>query len=331
MKDDDPTLVGEGTIPSTPAGLTTLAEAYPGVPVVVEGSSVTEWIVDVLTDRGTPVVPLHPTNIRRVLGKKRDKVDAGFLIDAYRVRALPLSCVPPKPVRALRQLCRRAAFLTMERTRLKNRVHAILKRRGIRLLDDTTEDDLPDLFALRHRNRLLAVGDPEIPVLLELIDAVSEKRRSLDRELESIAASNPDVANLATIPGFGPLVATSVYAEVGNIGRFPSAECLAAFFGLMPSEAQSGETRVRGHITRCGQRSVRWLLNQAAWKHVRHCPRSSVSRDYRRLARRLGKKRAITAASRKLVKVSYWILRERRPFTLNRPDHGRASRAACVT
>jgi len=323
VKDDAGTTVDRGTLPSTPADLSLLAERYPGAEVVVEASSVTEWIVDRLTDLGMAVVPAHPVNIRRVLGKKNDEVDAGFLVDAHRLGCLPRSYVPPKPIRALRQLARRCAFLTKERTRFKNRVHAILKRRGIRFLDPDTEDDVPDVFARKHRDRLLAVDDPEIPVLLELIDAVTGKREALDEELLAVSQGTPDVRWLRTIPGFGPLVAVALYAEAGDLSRFRSADAFAAYLGLVPTEAQSGETRVRGHITRRGPGHVRWLLNQAAWQHARLCPSSSVTKDYRRLLRRAGRKRAITAASRRLARVGYCLLRERRPFTLN--DHGRAS------
>ena len=326
VKDEYGTLVGEGTIPSTPTDLSALAETYPGSTVVVEASSVTEWIHDCLTDRGLEVFVCHPENLRRG-GRKSDELDAGHLADAFRVGALTRAYVPPREIRTLRQLARRAAFLTRERTRFKNRVHAILQRRGVRLLDDVTDEDAPNVFALKRRDRLLAVGDPEIPVLLDLIDAVEEKRRALDRELEGVARSNEDVRNLTTIPGFGPLVAVCVYAEVGDVSRFPDAESLSAYFGLVPMESQSGETRVRGHITRRGPSYVRWLLNQASWQHVRLCPQSSVGKDHKRLARRLGKKRAITSVGRRLVKVSYWILRERRPFTLNGFDQRRASTA----
>ncbi len=330
VKDDGGTVVGEGTIPSTPVDLSALAETYPGATVVVEASTVTEWIYDCLTDRGVRVFVCHPENMRRG-GRKSDARDAGRLADAFRVGALTPAYVPPREVRALRQLARRVVFLSKESTRFKNRVHAILKRRGVRLLDDETEDDVRSIFALKHRDRLLAVGDPEIPLLVDMIDAVAEKRRASDVRLEAIAASDPDVANLATIPGFGALAAVTMYAEVGDVRRFPNAESLCAYFGLVPTESQSGETRVRGHITRRGPPNVRWLLNQASWQHVRLCPRSSVGKDYKRLARRLGKKRAITAVARRLVKVCYWILRERRPFTLNGFDQVRASTAPCAT
>ena len=319
VKDDGANVVDRGVLPATPADLALLAERYPGATVVVESSSVTEWIYDRLIALGMDVFPAHPVNIRRIEGKKSDAIDAGFLADAYRLGALRPSYVPPKEIRRLRQLARRCAFLTKERTRFKNRAHAILKRRGVRLLDDATGDDVPDVFARIHREELLAVGDPEIPVLLDLIDAVTEKRRALDAEILAVAEANGDMRNLMTIPGFGPLAAVCIYAEVGDVSRFLTAESLCAYFGLVPMEAQSGESRVRGHITRRGPPHVRWILNQASWQHVRQCPRSSIARAHKRTARRAGKKRAVTATSRRLTKVCHCLLREQRPFHDERP------------
>src|SRR3989304_5660370 len=288
VKDDGANVVDRGVLPATPADLAVLGGRCPGATVVVESSSVTEWIYDRLTALGMNVFPAHPVNIRRVLGRKSDAIDAGFLVDAYRLGALRPSYVPPKEIRHLRQLARRCAFLTKERTRFKNRVHAILKRRGIRFLDAETEDDVSNVFARRHRDRLLAVGDPEIPVLLDLIDAVDEKRDALDAELLAVAESNEDGRNPVTIPGFG------------DGSRFPTAGSLCAYFGLVPVESQSGETLVRGHITRRGPAHVRWVLNQAAWEPRRHCPRGSIARAHRRTSRRAGKKRAVTGTSRRL-------------------------------
>ncbi len=47
------------------------------------------------------------------------------------------------------------------------------------------------------------------------------------------------------------------------------------------------------------------------------------------IRRVLGKKRAISAVSRPLSKVSYYLLEEPRPFAPN--DQGRASSPACAT
>jgi transposase len=200
---------------------------------------------------------------------------------------------------------------------MKSRVHGILKRKGIRIMDDKTEEDVSDVFAKRNRERLLMIHDPEIPVLLELIDAITEKRKEASEQLEKEAERNEHLRNLRTIPGFGALVAVTVYAEIGDVTRFRSAEALTSYFGQVPTESQSGETRVRGHITRHGPAAVRWAMNQAAWVHVNNSPTSSITKDFKRTLMRAGKKRAIVGVQRKLTKVCYWLLKENREFRMN--------------
>lgn len=317
VKDKIGTVVDSGRIPSTPVDLEALAKKYPGVEVVLEASGVSEWIYDCLVAVGSPVVLCHPMNIFRILGKKRDEVDANFLVDARRLGILPISYMPPVEFRQLRQLCRRCAFLTHEATRLKNRLHGLLNRQGLRLLEneeDDFDDEVPDLFAKKHREDLLRIPDPEIPVLLELLDAVEKQRTKSTAEVRKVQ-DRPGIQNLRSIPGFGPLVALTVYAEMAGADRFKNAEAVACYFGLVASEKQSGETRVRGHITRRGSPLVRWLLVQAGWVHVQRCPTSSISRKYHRLAKTIGKKRAIVAVARMLAKISYCLLKEKRGFT----------------
>lgn len=76
-KNENGDLLDEDTIPSTRQALLNLAEQYPGATLVLEASSVHEWIYDLLTDHGMHVVPAHPLNVRRTLGKgrKNDKLD----------------------------------------------------------------------------------------------------------------------------------------------------------------------------------------------------------------------------------------------------------------
>lgn len=59
---------------------------------------------------------------------------------------------------------------------------------------------------------------------------------------------------------------------------------------------------------------MRWVLNQCAWVHIRAEPDGNVATFYRRLSRKKGSAKAIVAASAKLLKIAYWVLRERRPY-----------------
>ena len=321
VKDENGTLLDEDTIPSTREALLELANKYPGATLVLEASSVHEWIYDLLTEAGMHVVAAHPSNMRRLMGKgrKSDALDAGFLADMYLLGVLSTAYVPTKPIRELRQLVRRRAYLIQQRTRYTNRIHGLLKRKGVRILAEDAADELDevnDILANQQRARLLRLGEPEVPVMLRLIDGVTKELQDATFQVEKAARDNEDVRRLMTIPGFGPLVALAVYAEIGDVHRFPDANHVAAYFGLVPGEDQTGESLKRGRITKKGSPLARWLLGQAAWVHVRRCPGSSISKDFKRVSKK-GKKKAIVMVARKLAKVSYHVLEEKRDFTLN--------------
>src|SRR5438552_73209 len=181
VKDDAGKIVGADSIPSKREALIELARKYPGATVVLECSSVHEWIYDLLTAEGMDVFACHPQNIFRVLGKKNDETDAGFLVDAYRINALPRSYVPPQEIRRLRRMARHRAFLTRERTRIKNRAHSIFKRRGIKLIDPTTEEETTEVFLKRLRAQVERIDDFELPVLLDMVDGISKKIDAAER------------------------------------------------------------------------------------------------------------------------------------------------------
>ena len=314
VKDKSGTLLESGAIPTTREEFTKIGKKYPGATVVMEACGVSEWIYDHFAEIGLNPVLSHPVNIRRLMGKKNDDIDSGFLVDAYQLGCLPLSWVPPKRIRDLRQLSRRCMFFTDERIRCKNRVHAVLRRKGIKVINESTGDKASDIFAKKHHKFLIDVGDPDISTMLDCLDFIDEKRKWIEKEILLKVTQNDDMRILSTIPGFGPLVTLGVYSEIGDINRFKSAESLGAYFGLVPRESQSGETHFRGHITHTGSPMVRWLLTQAAWVHITVCPRSSITKKYMRLSKRIGKRRAIIAACRMLLKVCFHLMREKREF-----------------
>lgn len=316
VKDETGKTIDSDSIPATRDALSLLAEKYPGATVILESSSVHEWIYDFLTELGMNVVACHPQNIRRVLGKKNDEVDAGFLVDAFLLDSLPKSYMPPKDVRELRRLARHRAFLANEKIRLKQRIHAILKRKGVKVFDAKTSDEATDIFLLRLRKELLRVEDPEVPIMLDLIDVFQKRIDAAEKRMISEIDKRPDAKLLTTIPGVGPYVALTLYAEIGDVTRFKTADQMTAYFGLVPSESQSGETTHRGHITRRGNAQVRMLLNQAAWIHMRFCKDGSLAKQHKKLAKKIGHKRALVAAQRKLVKIAFWMLKEKREFKI---------------
>jgi transposase len=114
---------------------------------------------------------------------------------------------------------------------------------------------------------------------------------------------------LVTIPGINRRVAEVVLAEIGtDMGRFGAPEQLASWAGLCPGNNESAGKRRSGRTPR-GNRWLRQALVQAAWA-ASHTKATYLSAQYRRLARRRGKKKALVAVAHTLLVMCYEVLKK---------------------
>jgi transposase len=109
-----------------------------------------------------------------------------------------------------------------------------------------------------------------------------------------------------THPGVGPLTALGTVLILGPVGRFPTGKHVTSYVGLIPQEESSGQRQRFGHLTKQGNRLLRFLLVEAAQTASR-CD-AVLRRVYRRLAFRKGSASAKVAVARKLVIRLYIML-----------------------
>ena len=115
------------------------------------------------------------------------------------------------------------------------------------------------------------------------------------------------MSRLATIPGVGQRTAETIVAEIGpDMRQFPTPGHLASWAGLCPGNNQSGG-RSRPARTTKGNTWLRSILVQAAWA-ASHTRATVLSGTYRRLAKRLGKKKALVALGHKLLRIIHRLL-----------------------
>jgi transposase len=125
---------------------------------------------------------------------------------------------------------------------------------------------------------------------------------------------------MRSIPGYGLITTMALYAEIADVARFPNLETIVSYFGMDPTQDQSGESLTDKHrISKEGRSYVRGLLDEAAWVHVRTCPHSDITCAYVRLAERKGKPVAILATARRLLRTAVTLWKEDRDFTMNGP------------
>ena len=202
------------------------------------------------------------------LACKTDRIDAWVLAELSRRELVPAIWLPDPTVRAERERARFRLHLVRHRSSLKQRVHATLLTHG-------TPCPVSDLFGTRGRELLTRLRLPEpwagdVAASLRLIDELNREIDACEQELKRLGADHRYVPLLTTIPGIAWVLAYTIAAELGDIGRFPSPTKLAGYTGLCPRVYQSGESDRRGPLSKKGPRYLRWALIEATTHASKH-------------------------------------------------------------
>ena len=92
----------------------------------------------------------------------------------------------------------------------------------------------------------------EIEPLLVMLKALNEQIKLADERLAEIVKADEVVQRLCTVPGVGPVVATTFAATIDEASRFHGAKHVRSYLGLVPREYSSGERQHRGRISKAG-------------------------------------------------------------------------------
>lgn len=137
----------------------------------------------------------------------------------------------------------------------------------------------------------------------------------LDKTLKAKAADGEISRLLMTIPGVGPFTALRFIALIDNPTRFKCSRSVGVYTGLTARIHRSGTTRRFGGVTRTGSAELRRSLFMCAQALLTQSKKHNRLRDWAlRLAKRRGKKRAITALARKLAVVMHAVWISGQPF-----------------
>jgi transposase len=276
------------------------------VRVGLEATGYSRWFERLLAELGFEVWIGDPAEIRtrRAKKQKTDSKDAQLLLKLMEENRFPQIWVPSPGNRDLRQLLWHRHRLVQMRTRIMNQLQALAmnenKCRKKKLWSERGRAELEELslppWASRRRQDLLELLDRMNPTIEELTAAVEQE-----------AKKRPEVLQLMTHPGVGPLTALAYVLIIGTPTRFACAKQIGSYVGLIPSEDSSGGRQRLGHISKQGNSLLRFLLVEAAQAAVRCNP--DWRRRYRRLAMRRQRNIAKVAMGRRLGVCLYWMWR----------------------
>lgn len=281
--------------------------------IAMETCGFAGYWADVLDPLGEVAV-LHAREVAARRGNKRknDRRDAELLVRLSATNDLPRAHIGTTAERDWKDLLRYRVGLVRVGTRLRVRLRNVAQRYGARLeasdVDSAKGRALWAQFALRDPHRLIV--DQLLEVLAEVDDRIAAVETQISERAPTSAPARV-VELLDTLPGVGPFGALLIAAEVGDWKRFPRAESVACFAGLIPSEDSSGGRVKRGAITKEGSCYLRWIAVQAALKHG--CsPRLDAL--YQRVASRRGAMKARGAVAREILEIAWHLIRTDTPY-----------------
>jgi transposase len=249
------------------------------------------------------------------------------------------SFVPPRPVRALREMTRYRKSLATMRAQEIQRLEKVLQDAGIKLTSVTSKvmtqsgramvEQLiagqrdPQVLAEFAKGRLRPkverlrealeghFGPHHAVVARCILDHVDQIEVAIAILSERIVSHCRDLGTqiemLCEVPGLARTAAEIVLAETGgDMSRFPTAGHLASWTGLCPGNHESAGKRKKVG-TPPGNPWLRQVLIEAARAAARS-KGSYFGAQYRQIARRRGPNKAAVAVAHSLVVVIWHLL-----------------------
>lgn len=265
---------------------------------------------DLLRPLAVRVLVAHPGQLRLIFRSKHknDRNDAERLAKLLYLGETPTVHVPSADVRAWREVVNCRGQLIAKRTRAKNTARSLLRSAGV------VPPKKPGLWTKAGMRWLQKLDLPTASqrlrrdLLLEEIETLAKQVLRIEQELNRQARGTAAVAQLRTIPGVGARTAEAVAAFIDDPHRFRNAKAVGRYFGLVPSQDQSGDRNRLGHIP-VRAPIVRQLLAEAAWQAIRRSPTVRAFYERTRGEDPQRQKIALVATAHYLVRVMWAMLR----------------------
>ena len=295
----------------------------------------------VLESQGFDCQLYHAAQVKALPGRpKTDRADSVWLARITERGSLPSSFVPPEPIRRLRTHTRYRRHLTQARTAEKQRVEKLLEDGHLKLSSVISDIHgvsgrvmLEAIIAGERNPKVLAqlargtmrgkIGrleealdcsflTPEHAAILQMmlaaIDSSTAQIDELTARIEILTEPYLDqIRRLEAVHGAGRISAQDVLAEIGvDMTAFPAAPHLVSWAKWCPQVSQSGGKRKGSNASGRGNPYLSAALGEISISAGR--TQSFLGARYRRLVRRMPKKKALVATGNSVLTIFYALL-----------------------
>jgi transposase len=255
-------IVAEAIIETKAATILDFIESQRGtLHVAFEEGTQAAWLYDLIRPHVTDVVVCDPRKIAAAQGNKADRPDAKRLAELLRTNSLTPVYHGERSTRGVKELAHSYTSMVEDSTRVKNRVKALFRGRGIDCSGSA-------VYNPNEREQWIAKLDgtalrARAARLWEELDCLVPLCEEAEKELVSEARKHAATRILQSVPGLGPVRAAVILGVAGTPHRFRTKRQFWAYIGLgIVTKTSSEYTVVDGQVRRSNKRPLVRGLNR---------------------------------------------------------------------
>lgn len=246
-------------------------EELPPCLVGIEACATAHYWARVLQGLGHEVklMPAHYVK-PYVKRQKNDAADAAAICEAVTRPTMRFVPIKTPAAQALALIHRLRGQLVGQRTAMLNALRAGLAEFGIITSQGTAgATEILKIAEEAKDERVPAMVRGVYGMLAAAIHAVEMRVAELDLRITAAAMRDDTCKRLRTIPGVGPITASTIVALAGDVSRFPTGRDFAAWVGVTPRQNSTGGKARLGRITKAGDQTLRTLFVLGAFTVIR--------------------------------------------------------------
>jgi len=267
-------------------------------------------------EMGHDVKMMNPKFVKAyVKSNKNDAIDAEAICEAVQrpnMRFVPVKSIEQQDIQAIHRVREQTI---RNRTALGNQIRGLLMENGVVVPRGISK-------LCKAIPEILQDADNDLSGMFrELLSKKADSLRQLDddvayynSQLEELSNQSDVCRRLMTIPGIGPLIATTILAAAGDAAVFRSGREMAAWLGIVPRQySTGGKVRLMG-ISKRGDAYLRKMIIHGARSIIRFADKKDdrLNRWATGVKERRGKNIATVALANKMIRMA-WVM-------ITRPD-----------
>jgi transposase len=294
----------------------TFFAGLPGCLVGIEACATAHHWAREISALGHEVRLMPPQYVKAYLKRhKNDAADAAAICEAVTRPSMRFVPIKTQEQQAALTIHRTRDLLMRQRTMLINALRGHLAEFGV-IAPRGPHHVVQLIAAVRDEaeDRVPALARRVLATLVEQLEELATRLAVVGRELLAWHRASPASQRLATIPGIGPVTASTLAATVPDPAAFRSGREFAAWLGLVPAQHSSGGKARLGKISKRGDAELRRLLIIGAQAVLRWPRAVEASPWLRSLLARRPRLVVAVALANKMARIAWAVMRREDEF-----------------